>query len=85
MGSLREPDQREAKLVANPLQPGQMVKLYKGSTGRYSNALLMQHQKAAASSTIKTWRKLKSDALNLGVQGVSNLNATSVRPASKRS
>ena len=68
-GTMREPDQRPAKLVANPLQPGQLVKLYKGSTGRYSNSLTMQGQKPTAAAA-KLWRKLNKhgkEAPNLGV------------------
>jgi len=71
--SLKEPDQKPAKLVANPLQPGQLVKLYKGSTGRYGTSLSMQ-QTQRNNSTVKLWKKLNNKPgkpdLGLGVKGV---------------
>ena len=63
-----------------------MVKLYKGTTGRYSNSLTKLNTKQE-SSPIKVSNKRKNSAArepNLGVQGVSNLKSTSIRPASKR-
>ena len=65
-------DAKPAKLVANPLHPGQLVKLYRGSTGRYGTSLAMQHQQAD-NSTAKLWRKPGKSgkpAFDLGVQGV---------------
>ena len=65
-----------------------MVKLYKGTTGRYSNSLtkLNQKQEVSPAKVINKTRKQSAanKEPNLGVQGVSNLNSKSIRPSSKR-